>query len=544
MNFMDQRTWPISGKLLKLQKQIEEYARGYGLDYYEVRFEVCDYDTINILAAQGGFPARYPHWRFGMDYDQLSKGFTYGLQKIYEMVVNTNPCYAYLLNANNLVDQKIVMGHVYGHADFFKNNAWFTNTNKSMMDVFANHGTKIRRYMDTYGADEVEHFIDKVHSLENLLDIGQLFETSEGKRKRNDQQKILEDEIRDSSTDDRSQALKSFMSSKIANNSKKTTHEKNQLNPLNNQNDQSGMMGNFSHQQRNHPNFSNAEKLMEDDKKKKKMSLTKVPEKPVRDIMSFLIDYAPLKEWELDILGILREEAYYFLPQRLTKIMNEGWASFWHSRIMTQKALRPEELIDYCDHHAGVTQMSRNQLNPYKLGIELFHDIEYRWNTGRFGKDYNECENLAVRESWNTKAGMGNEKIFEVRKTHNDVSFIDEFLTPEFCQRAQLFTYKFNPRTGRNEIDTRDFQGIKQKLLSQLTNFGSPVIEVEDANFQNRGELLLTHLHHGVDLDMNFAADTLKNMFALWKRPVNLQTQYDDKKVIFVFDGREMKPLN
>ncbi len=92
------RTKPITGELLALKNTIEQYAIDYGLDFYPQIFEVCDYDTINILAAQGGFPTRYPHWKFGMDYDQLSKGYAYGLQKIYEMVINTNPCYAYLLS--------------------------------------------------------------------------------------------------------------------------------------------------------------------------------------------------------------------------------------------------------------------------------------------------------------------------------------------------------------------------------------------------------------------------------------------------------------
>ena len=168
------RSKPITGELLALKNQIEGYAVEYGLDFFPQVFEVCDYDTINILAAQGGFPSRYPHWKFGMDYDQLSKDYAYGLQKIYEMVINTDPCYAYLLQANNWVDQKIVMAHVYGHNDFFKNNAWFSNTNRKMMDVMANHGTKIRRYMERYGADTVETFIDKVLSLENLLDINEL----------------------------------------------------------------------------------------------------------------------------------------------------------------------------------------------------------------------------------------------------------------------------------------------------------------------------------------------------------------------------------
>src|ERR1700737_2053089 len=104
-------------------------AEGYGLDFFETIFEMVDYEQINSLASYGGFPVRYPHWRFGMDYDQLSKGYTWGLQKIYEMVINTNPSYAYLMKSNNIVDQKTVIAHVYGHTDFFKNNYWFSKTN-------------------------------------------------------------------------------------------------------------------------------------------------------------------------------------------------------------------------------------------------------------------------------------------------------------------------------------------------------------------------------------------------------------------------------
>ena len=134
-------------------------------------FEVCDYDEISEIAALGGFPTRYPHWRFGMEYQQLSKGYRYGLQKIYEMVINNDPCYAYLLRCNQMVDQKLVMAHVYGHNDFFKNNIWFSQTNRKMMDEMANHGTRIRAHMDRYGEETVENFIDNCLSLENLIDI-------------------------------------------------------------------------------------------------------------------------------------------------------------------------------------------------------------------------------------------------------------------------------------------------------------------------------------------------------------------------------------
>jgi len=501
---LTQRSRPISGELLELKEEIHQYALDYGLDFYPVIFEVCDYDTINILAAQGGFPSRYPHWRFGMDYDQLSKGYAYGLQKIYEMVINTEPVYAYLLNANHIVDQKTVMAHVYGHADFFKNNSWFRNTDRNMMDVMANHGTKIRRYMDRFGQDKVEDFIDKVLSLENLLDIDVLFETPDLARKRIEQQiKAIEEESGEENSGV-SSALKSFMRSKLFN-----------------------------------PQNPSTSKVDEDEivHQYKKKFIGK------RDVMRWVLEYAPLKEWEADILGILREEAYYFLPQRMTKIMNEGWASYWHSTIMTQKALRSSEIIDFADHHAGVMAMSKKNINPYKIGIELFRDIEFRWNTGRFGKEYLECTDLHEKENWNRPTNMGREKVFEVRASHNDITFIDEFFTPEFCERQQLFTYKYNSRSGRFEIDTRDFEAIKQKLLLSLTNFGQPLIEVEEINFANRGEMLLKHIYHGVDLDLGYASDTLRNLYALWKRPVNLSTVQEGKSITFCYDGREMKPI-
>ncbi|MBT3526231.1 MAG: SpoVR family protein [Bdellovibrionales bacterium] len=500
------RSKPIDGELLKLKDEIQQYAVECGLEFDEVIFEVCDYQSINILAAQGGFPNRYPHWRFGMDYDQLSKGYTYGLQKIYEMVINSKPCYAYLFNANHFVDQKIVMAHVYGHADFFRNNYWFKGTNKNMMDVMANHGTKIRRYMDRYGQDKIENFIDKVLSLENLLDPNVLFESPEQDRRRREQIVQEKRELASDQDDERSKALKSYMNSKIDKSEAPATTDLD-------------LEEKIDHQALNPSDL------------------------PTRDIMKFMLGYAPLEDWQADIIGILREEAYYFLPQRMTKIMNEGWASYWHSTIMTQRAVRASEIVDFADHHAGVMAMSRKQINPYKIGIELFRDIEYRWDTGRFGKEYQDCEDMTVKANWDKDTGLGKKKIFEIRKTHNDITFIDEFFTQEFCERQQLFTYNFNPRSGRYEIDGREFQAIKAKLLAQLTNFGVPVIEVESSNHANRGEILLRHIHQGVDLALTYAADTMKNIFALWKRPVNLVTTVEGKELFYQHDGIEFKPV-
>src|SRR6478735_2297521 len=163
-------THDLPQELRDLQLETEQHAKDYGLDFYETIFEVLDYDELSEIAALGGFPTRYPHWRFGMEYEQLSKGYRYGLQKIYEMVINTDPCYAYLLRCNQRVDQKLVMAHVYGHNDFFKNNICFSRTNRKMMDEMANHGNRIRAYMERFGEETVEDFIDSCLSLENLID--------------------------------------------------------------------------------------------------------------------------------------------------------------------------------------------------------------------------------------------------------------------------------------------------------------------------------------------------------------------------------------
>src|SRR4051812_468172 len=156
--------------LYDIQKDIEGHAKEYGLDFFETIFEVLDYKRMNEVAAYGGFPTRYPHWRFGMEYERLAKGYTYGLSKIYEMVINNDPCYAYLLEGNSLVDQKMVMAHVYGHNDFFKNNYYFSKTNRKMIDGMANHAARLRKHVERQGIDKVEAFIDVCLSLDNLID--------------------------------------------------------------------------------------------------------------------------------------------------------------------------------------------------------------------------------------------------------------------------------------------------------------------------------------------------------------------------------------
>jgi stage V sporulation protein R len=183
--------------------------------------------------------------------------------------------------------------------------------------------------------------------------------------------------------------------------------------------------------------------------------------------------------------------------------------------------------------------MSRGRLNPYKVGIELLRDIEHRWNTGRFGKEYDECDDLEKKRKWDKQLGLGRQKIFEVRRIHNDITFIDTFLTPEFCVQHKLFTFAWQEQAGQFYIESRDFEKIKQRLLFSLTNFGKPWIFVVDGNYRNRGELLLAHQYNGVELRMDQAQDTLANIQFIWGRPVHLQTLVDNKPTVLTYDGTE-----
>ncbi|KAA3614759.1 MAG: SpoVR family protein [Calditrichaeota bacterium] len=480
----------LSGELAEAKVEIEQYAADYGLDFFPLIFEILQSGEINELAAKGGFPIRYPHWRFGMEFEQLNKGYTYGLQKIYEMVINTDPCYAYLMDANNIIDQKLVMAHVYGHCDFFKNNYYFSKTNRKMMDEMANHATRIRRYIDQVGQENVEDFIDRCLSLENLIDYYAPFIK------------------RSSDVIDGPKKIKKLKSKKY--------------------------MDSFI----NPPEFIEQQKQL---LKEEHDVMPAFPSQPETDVLQFLMEFAPLENWQRDVLSIISEESYYFAPQGMTKIMNEGWASYWHSTIMTTKVLGDGDVIDYADHHSGTVHMSPGQMNPYKVGIELFRDIEDRWNKGRFGKEYEECDSYEEKRKWDKKIGLGREKIFEVRKIYNDVTFIDTFLTQEFCQDNQLFTYRYNERTKEYEINSREFEAIKQQLLFSLTNMGQPKIQVVNGNYENRGELLLQHVTDNFGLDEAYAHRTLENLFFMWKRPVQIQTKSGETTIIMAFDGKEHK---
>jgi stage V sporulation protein R len=499
--------------LRDIQLQVEAVARAYGLDFFPTLFEVVAYDQMNELASYGGFPVRYPHWRFGMEYEQLSKSSEYGLSRIYEMVINNNPAIAYLLEGNSLVDQKLVMTHVMGHVDFFKNNFAFRATDQGVdprtgepirkwIDSMANHGAVVRRWADRVGLDAVEEFVDSCLSLENLID-----------------------------------PQKPFAPTKSIS---RVAQEEDAVEPV----EVSLLRVDRDYMRE----YINPREFVEAQREKAEAEREKAkrhPEKPDRDVLGFLLAHAPLERWEHDVLEVIRREAYYFWPQMQTKIMNEGWATYWHSKMMTEKVCDDGEIIEYAERCASVLETAPGRFNPYKIGVELFRHIEERWNKGQFGKEWEDCDSLDARRSWDRRTGLGRQKLFEVRALYNDVTFVDEFLTPEFVADQKLYAFGYNARNDRFEIESRQFRAVKDKLLFSLTNAGQPFISVLDANHGNRGELLLGHDHHGVDLKVDWARDVMKALVRVWRRPVEVHTKVENKPTLLRFDGKEhvQRPL-
>ena len=364
-----------------------------------------------------------------------------------------------------------------------------------MIDQMANHGARVRRYMDKVGIEPVEDFLDTCLSIDNLIDRHSPYVQAKPRsREESDEPQRIEPR--------RLTARKQYLE-----------------------------------------RYINPEDVLEEERRQlvaaEKAKQARFPTSPELDVMQFLAEHGQIKKWQQDVINIVRDEALYFAPQGMTKIMNEGWASYWHSQIMTRDVLDDSEIIDFASTHSATMATSPKSINPYKIGIELFRDIEDRWNRGRFGKEYDQCTDLDEKLHWNRSLGLGREKIFQVRRIYNDVTFLDAFLTPEFCWRNKLFTFEYNRKRQGFEIFSKDFRAIKDKMLAQLTNFGQPFIFVEDGNYKNRGELLLWHRHDGVDLDVRYGRDTLGNIGKVWGRPVHIRTQIEGKPRLWTNDAGE-----
>jgi stage V sporulation protein R len=283
-------------------------------------------------------------------------------------------------------------------------------------------------------------------------------------------------------------------------------------------------------QQKNQSKFTEYNDLwnLESAEVNEKSETKRFPPEPEKDILSFIETHSfHLEAWQRDILTMLREEMLYFFPQMETKIMNEGWASYWHIRILRELDLTSEETLEFAKLNSSVVQPSQNSLNPYYLGLKIFEDIERRWD-----KPTDEDK---LRFGY--KGGQGRAKMFEVREFDSDTSFIRSYLTKELVDDLDL--YVFEKKGAEWKITDKTWENVRDQLVYSRINGGFPYLYVEDGNYLENGELYLKHAFEGNELDLKYIERTLPYVVQLWGKPVHLQTTIEDKAVLFSHDGKK-----
>ncbi len=452
--------------------EITEIAKGFGLDFYPMRYEICPADIIYTFGAYG-MPTRFSHWSFGKQFHKMKLHYDLGLSKIYELVINSNPCYAFLLDTNSIIQNKLIVAHVLAHCDFFKNNCRFQNTNRDMVESMAATAERIKQYEQDYGKKEVEDFLNAVLAIQEHID-------------------------------------PSLIRSKLAWSMEDMEEEEEAPKKVSQYDDLW--------------NLDNRSKPKAVPKKRKK----KFPPQPEKDILLFIEQYSSeLEDWQRDILTMMREEMLYFWPQMETKIMNEGWASYWHQRILREMDLTSDEALEYAKLNAGVVQPSKTSINPYYLGIKIFEDIEERYN--------NPTESM-LRDG--VKPGSGREKMFEVREVESDISFLRNYLNKDLVMREDMYLFQ---KQGKDyKIVDKAWEGVRDQLVNMRVNGGFPYITVNDGDYLRAGELYLKHWFEGIELDLKYLEKVMPYIFQIWGRPVHMESVIETKNVLFTYDGKSV----
>lgn len=458
-------------ELKKWDDKIIKLVDKFKLNCYPQEYEVCDHNDMLGYMAYSGMPSRYSHWSFGKSFEKQQTMYNYGVSGLpYEMVINSDPCLAYLMRDNTLLLQILTMAHVYGHNDFFANNFTFTSGTdaKYTLEMFKNHGKRIDSYIEdpSIGIDLVEDILDSAHTLSmqrsSNLAITKLSHTEQARREW-DNAKPKVDPYAD-------------------------IHPKKEF-------------------------------VAPD--------LHKIPFHPEANILEFIAEYNPyLPSWQRDVLTIVDKEMQYFMPQMDTKIMNEGWASYWHYTILNELNLSPDLHMEFLVRHNQVLRPHPGSLNPYHLGFIMWHDIEKRFN-----------EEANVTSSDPFEMTPGREKMFEIRRSDRDQAFLRRFLTVDIMRELDLFEHdqRGNERVVTNISDEENWSKVKDTLIHSIGTGSIPKIFIEDADFGRNRTLYLKHQYDGRELELNYAENTLKHLRKLWGREVVLETYLSKKKCLLKF---------
>jgi stage V sporulation protein R len=453
--------WDI-GDLETWDTRIREKVEAFGLDCYPQEFEVCDHNQMLAYMAYSGMPSHYPHWSYGKSFEKLKTLYDHGVSGLpYEMVINSSPALAYLMVDNSLLLQILTMAHVYGHNDFFKNNFTFRTTRAEYtISTFKAHAQRIRRYVEdpSIGLERVETILDAAHALSLQC-------------RRNLAVRKLGDEAA------RRAAVEAA---------------RPPADPF--------------HRIHRAPEHEEPD-------------LRRTPLVPDEDLLLFVRDHNPyLAEWERDLLTIVHEEAQYFIPQIETKIMNEGWASYWHKRILDSLELGTDLQFEFMVRHNQVIRPHEGSINPYHVGIRVWEHIHRTAGGG----------------------AAGDAAIFAVRESDRDTAFLRRHLTEELLRELDLFEYqkKGNDYVITQVADEEGWRQVRDTLIATVGMNGVPVIRVVDGDAGGKRTLALEHVHDGRDLHPEYAERTLAFVHQLWQREVQLETVIGGKQQLLVHNDR------
>ncbi len=425
-------------ELEKWDDTLCKMAEEHGLDWFPLAYETCDYYEMIGSMAYHGMPSHYGHWSFGKSFERSHLMYNAGMQGLpYELIINSNPSLAYLMEENPMYLQVLIMAHCIGHSDFFKNNATFKHTHPENIILRMRNA---KRYIDklvedpSIGIDKVEMILDSAQALSMQVPRRHTEYVPQKQQKA----KLVRD-IKAGVYDDS-------------------------------------------------PIIPDPECL---------------PIYAEPNILAFLADMSPnLEEWQREIIKIVEEEAHYFMPQIRTKIMNEGWASYWHYRLMHELELPSGLHIPFLKTHNEVVRPHPGSINPYHLGFHMFRKIEERF---------------------------GLEECFIARESLNDESFIRQYLTQEDCEELELFSFSLQKDEYKVD-DVSDDQGwknVREDLIKQVGGNSIPIIMVDTIDDHN--VLCLIHEHDGRDLELDYADAVVQHISLLWGDVVKLDTIIEDE---------------
>jgi len=432
--------------------RLEALARSQGLDYYPVQFEEVP-SSFMMEVAVYGLPVRMPHWSFGVRYIYQLIQHRMGHSRLFEVVFPGNPGRAFLARNNSLQENTLVTAHVLGHADFAKNNALFKSSQEQVgyriVDQAAAHARQIGEAINIHGQDRVEAVLDAALALETHIDVF--------KALRRERYPEYRDELAPrrpgDAFDERFRALPG--------------QEQDVRQPA---------------ERRRAP----------------------VPPHPESDLLWFIAQYAPeLEGWERDIFLAVREESFYFYPVFASQIMNEGWASYWHARLLREADFIPQsDYVDMIKTHSDVVrpyaadEQRSLAVNPYHLGFSMWEHIV---------------------------AEQGLERAFEIRAEDDDFSFVRNYLTEDLAEKLDLFRFA-RQSDGSVEIIEADISDLREAIVAPKYNFGAPNVVAEHIGVDGTLQLVHDYERDGRGLDLERAERVLDYIHRVWRRPVKLAT--------------------